>query len=122
VVYRCEGDLRPHLVAEILEHGTTEILGVVGCNLLWNSTVRDDVLPEESLDCCGGYVGNGLRFNPFGKVLHCNNTKSVVSLRWCKFANNVNAPPLQGPRQGNQLRGLCGSLGAMGEFLTSFAG
>jgi hypothetical protein len=80
VVYGCEGNLRPNLVAEILEHGTIKILGIVDCDLLWNSITTDDVLPKESLNGSGGYVGNGLRFNPFGEVLHCSDSKSVVSL------------------------------------------
>jgi hypothetical protein len=47
VVYRHDGDLRPDLVAEILEHATIKILGIVDCDLLWNSVVTDDILPEE---------------------------------------------------------------------------
>jgi hypothetical protein len=47
VVYRRDGDLRPDLVAEILEHATIKILGIVDCDLLWNFVVTDDILPEE---------------------------------------------------------------------------
>jgi hypothetical protein len=118
VVYSCEGDLRPDLMVEILEHGTLKILGVVDHDLLWNSIVTDDVLPEEFLNGGRGYVGDRLRFDPFDEVLHCYYSKSVVSLCWYKFTDNVDAPSLQGPGWGNQLRRLRGSLGVMGEFLT----
>jgi hypothetical protein len=70
MVYRCEGDLRPDLMAEILEHGTIEIPGIVNGDLLWNSIALDDVLPEEFLDGGGGYVGNRFCLNPFGEVLY----------------------------------------------------
>jgi hypothetical protein len=80
VVYRCEGDLRPDLVTEIIEHGTIKILDVVDGDLLWNSIATDDVLPEEFLDGGGGYVGYRLRFYPFGEVFHYDDDESVVSL------------------------------------------
>jgi hypothetical protein len=47
VVYRCEGDLRPDPMAEILEHGTIEVLGIVDRDLLWNSIAANNVLPKE---------------------------------------------------------------------------
>jgi hypothetical protein len=122
MVYECEGDIWPNLMAEIPEHGTVKILGVVDHDLLWDSIVTNDVLPEEFFDGSRDYVGNGLRFNPFGEVLHCDYGKIVVSLYWCKFTHDVDAPSLQGSRWGDQLRGLCGSLGVMREFLTGFAG
>jgi hypothetical protein len=46
VVYRCEGNIRPDLVIEILEHASIEVFSVVECDLLWNSVIADDVLPE----------------------------------------------------------------------------
>jgi hypothetical protein len=67
-------------MAKILEHSTIKILGVVNHDLLWNSIATNDVLLEEFLNGGGGYVGNRLRFNPLGEVLHCNYSKSVVSL------------------------------------------
>jgi hypothetical protein len=91
VVYRCEGDFRPYLVTEILEHGTIKILGIVDGDLLRNSVTTDDVLPEKFLDCGGGYIGYRFRFNPFGEVLPCNDG-GVISLYWCKFAHNINMP------------------------------
>jgi hypothetical protein len=97
VVYRCEGDLRPDLVTKILEHGTIKILGIVNSDLLRDSVATDDILPEKSLDRGGGYVGYRLRFNPFGEVFHYNDGESVIFLCWCKFADDINAPPLQGP-------------------------
>jgi hypothetical protein len=103
VVYRCEGDRHPDLVTKILEHGTIKILSIANSHLLGNSTVTDDVLPEEFLDGGGGYVGYRLRFNPFGEVFHYDDGESVVLMCWCKFTHNVCAPPLQGPRRGNQL-------------------
>jgi hypothetical protein len=84
-------------MAEILEHGTIKILGIVDRDLLWNFIATDDALPEEFLDSGRGYVGNRLRFNTFGEVLHCDYSESVVFLCWCKFTNDVDAPPLQGP-------------------------
>jgi hypothetical protein len=109
-------------VIEILEHGTIKILSIVGGDLLRNSIATYDVLPEEFLDGCRGYVGYRLRFNPFAEVFHYNNGESVVSLCWCKFTHNVYAPPLQGPGRGNQLRRLHRSLAVMREFLASFEG
>jgi hypothetical protein len=109
-------------VIEILEHGTIEILGIIDGDLLWNSIVTDDVLLEEFLDGGGGYVGYTLCFNPFGEVFHCDNGESVVSLCWCKFANDVDAPPLQGSRWGNHIQRFRGSLAIVREFLTSFTG
>jgi hypothetical protein len=103
VVYRCEGDLCPNLMAEILEHGTIKILGVVDSDLMWNSIATDVVLPEELLDGGRGYIGNRLCFNPFGEILHCDYGESVVSLCCYKFTNDVDALPLQGPRLGIQL-------------------
>jgi hypothetical protein len=46
VIYICKGDLHPNLFTEILEHGTIEILSVVYSDLLRDSVVTDDVLPE----------------------------------------------------------------------------
>jgi hypothetical protein len=122
VVYRCEGDLRPGLMVEILEQGTAKILDIIDRDLLWNSIEIDDVLPEEFLNGSRGYVGVRLHFNTFGEVLHCNYSKSVVFLCWCKFIDNIDTPSWQELGWGNQLRRLRGSLGAMGEFLTVIAG
>jgi hypothetical protein len=57
VIYKCEGDLHPNLMIEIVEHGTIEILGVVDGYLLRNSIMTDDVLPEKLLNSGGGYIG-----------------------------------------------------------------
>jgi hypothetical protein len=103
VVYRCEGDLRPDLVTEILEHGTIKVLGIVDGDLLRNSIATDDVLPETFLDCGGGYIGYKFRFNPFNEVLHYNDGEGVISLCWYRFAHNINAPLLQRPRQSYQM-------------------
>jgi hypothetical protein len=56
-------------MAEILEHDTIEILGVVDCDLLWNSIVTNDVLPKEFLDGCGGYIGNGTHLVKYSTTL-----------------------------------------------------
>jgi hypothetical protein len=32
--------------------------------------VTDDVLLEEFLDSCGGYVSDGLRLNPLGEIFN----------------------------------------------------
>jgi hypothetical protein len=109
-------------MAESLAHGIIKILGNANRDLLLNSIVTDGALPEEFLDSGGGYVGNRLCFNPFGEVLHYDYSESVVTLCWCMFTKDVDAPLLQGPGWGDELRRLCGSLGAMGEFLASFIG
>jgi hypothetical protein len=96
VIYRCEGDLRPDLMTEILKHGTIKVLGIVDGDLLKNSVTTVDVLPEKFQNGGGGYVCYWFRFNPFGKVLDCNNGEGVVSLCWCKFSHDIDAPPLQG--------------------------
>jgi hypothetical protein len=70
----------------------------------------------------GGNVDDRLCLNPFSEVFHCHNGESVIALCRSEFANNVDAPPLQGPRWGNQLRRLCWGFGAMQELLTVFAG
>jgi hypothetical protein len=107
VVYRYKGDLRPNLETEILEHGTIEILGIINSDLLRYSVATDDVLPETLLNCGGGYIGYRLCFNPFGEVFNCNDGECVVFLRWCKFAHEIDAPPLQGPGWSYHLRQLC---------------
>jgi hypothetical protein len=94
VVYICEADLRPDLVTEILEHGTIKILGVVDGDLLRNCVTTDDALLENFLDCGRGYIGYRFRFNPFGEVIHYSNGEDVISLCWCKFAHNIDAPSL----------------------------
>jgi hypothetical protein len=81
-------------VTEILEHGTIKILGIVNGALLRNSITIDDVLLEKFLDCGGCYIGYKFHFNPFGEVLHCNDSEGVISLCWCKFAHNIDAPSL----------------------------
>jgi hypothetical protein len=110
VVYRCDGDLHPNLMAEILEHGTVKIIGVVNRDLLWNSISTDDVLPKEFLNGGGGYVGDKLRFNQFGEVLHYDYSESVVSLCWCKFTDNGDAPSLQGRDGAINCEGCAGDL------------
>jgi hypothetical protein len=97
VLHGCERDLRPDLMKEILEHGTIEILGIADGYQPRDSVTTDDVLPEKFMNSGRSYIGYWLRFNPFGEVLDCDNGEGVVSLGWCVFANNTNAPPLQGP-------------------------
>jgi hypothetical protein len=48
VIYRCEGDLHPDLLIEILEHGTVKILGIVDGDLPRNSVATDDVSLEKN--------------------------------------------------------------------------
>jgi hypothetical protein len=90
-------------VSEILEHGTIKILSVVDGDLLRDSIATDDVLTKKFLDCSGGYVGYRLRFNPFGEVLHYDDDEGVIFMCWCKFAHDIDAPPLQGPGWSYQL-------------------
>jgi hypothetical protein len=47
------------------------------------SIMVDDVLPENFVDGCGRYIGHGLHFNPFSKVLHRYNGEGVIAL--CRF-------------------------------------
>jgi hypothetical protein len=103
VVYGREGNLRLDLVAEILEHNTIEILGIVNCHLLQNLVTTNDVLLEKVLYGCRGYVGVRLRFDPLGEIFHHYNGEGVISLCWREFANDVDALPLQRPRWGDQL-------------------
>jgi hypothetical protein len=87
----------PDLMIEILEHGTIEILGIVDGDLLRNSVTTDDVLPKKFLEGGRCYICYWFCFNPFGEVLDYDNGECVVSLCWCKFPHNIDAPPLQGP-------------------------
>jgi uncharacterized FAD-dependent dehydrogenase len=57
--------------------------------------MTDDVLQEKILDGSGGYICYLFCFNPFGEVLNYDNDKGVVSLCWCKFYHDIDAPPLQ---------------------------
>jgi hypothetical protein len=68
------------LVTKILEHGTIKILGIVNSDLLRNSTMTDDVLPEKFMDGSGCYIGYMFCFNPFDEVLHCDDGEGVISL------------------------------------------
>jgi hypothetical protein len=77
---------------------------------LWNSIATDDILPKEFLDGGGGYVGDRLCFNPFSEVFHQDNGEGAVSLCWCKFANDVDAPPLQWPGWAINYEGCSGTL------------
>jgi hypothetical protein len=110
VIYRCEGGLRAYLVTEILEHATVKVLNIVECDLLWNSIMVDNVLPEKFLYSCRGHVGDRLRINPLGELFHSYYSESVISLCSCEFADDIDAPPLQWPRRSDQLRGLGGRL------------
>jgi hypothetical protein len=55
----------------------------------------DDVLLEEFFYCCGGYVCDGLRLNPFYEVLDCHSGEGVIALCRGLLANYVDAPLLQ---------------------------
>jgi hypothetical protein len=90
-------------VTEILEHATIKILSIVDCDLLRNSVTTDDGLPEFFLYSYRGHIGDQLHFDPLGEVFHCYNNESVISLCRCEFANDIDAPPLQWPRWGDEL-------------------
>jgi hypothetical protein len=81
-------------MTEILEHSTIGILGIVNGDLLRNSVMTDDVLPEKFMDGGGGYICYWFRFNPSGEVLNWDNGKGVVILCWCKFSHDIDALPL----------------------------
>jgi hypothetical protein len=97
MVSRCEGDLRPDLVIEILERGTIKVLGIVDGDLVRNSITIYDILLEKILDYGRGYIGYRSHFNPFGEVLYRDDGEGVISLCWCEFAHNIDALLLQGP-------------------------
>jgi hypothetical protein len=61
-------------MAEVFEHVTVEVLGVVDRDLLWDVVATYNILLEEVFDNCGGYVGDGLRLNLFREVLLANFT------------------------------------------------
>jgi hypothetical protein len=107
MLYICEGNLRTNLVTKIPEHVTVKVFGIVNCDLLWDSVTTNNVLLEKKFNGHGGYVGDGLRLDPFHEIFYCHNGEGVFTLRVGEFANNVNAPPLQRPRWGDQLRRLC---------------
>jgi hypothetical protein len=65
------------------------VLHVVDCDLLRNSVMVDDVLPEKFLYSCRGHICDGLHFNPLGKVFHRYNDEGVVSLCRCEFADDI---------------------------------
>jgi hypothetical protein len=54
-------------------------------------------LLEKFLNNGRGYIGYRLHFNPFGKVLYRDNGEGVVSLGWCEFTHDIDAPLLQWP-------------------------
>jgi hypothetical protein len=81
-------------MTEILEHAAIKILSVVDCDLLQNSVMADDVLPEKFLYSCQEHICDGLRFNPLGKVFHRYNGEGVVSLCRCEFADDIDVPLL----------------------------
>jgi hypothetical protein len=90
-------------VTKIFEHCTIEIIDVIDRDLLRDSMTKDDFLPEKIMDGGRGYIGYGLRFNPFGEVLYYDNGEGVIPMCWCVFAHNIDAPPLQGSGWGYQL-------------------
>jgi hypothetical protein len=49
---------------------------------------------KKNLDGGGGYICYWFRFNPFGEVHDCDNGEGVVSLCWCKFSHDIDAPSL----------------------------
>jgi hypothetical protein len=89
MVYCCEDDLRPNLVVEIIEYATIEVLSVVDCDLLWNSVVIDDILPEEFLDCRRGYIGDMLRLDPLGEIFRYHDGEDIVSLSRREFMTRI---------------------------------
>jgi hypothetical protein len=84
-------------MTEILEHITIKILGIIDGDLPRSAVTTDDVLPQKFLDGGGDYICYWFRFNPFGEALDCDNGECVVSLCWCKFSHDIDAPPLQEP-------------------------
>jgi hypothetical protein len=97
VVNGCEGNLRSDLMAEILEHVAIKVFGIVNRDLLRDTVMIDDILPE-LFDGCKGYVGDRLRLNPFHEILGCHNGDVVIVMRYVELVDYVNAPSLKRPR------------------------
>jgi hypothetical protein len=56
-----------------------------------------EILERSTIEILGAVDDYRLRFNPFGNVLDRDNGEGVVSLGWCEFAHDIDAPPLQRP-------------------------
>jgi hypothetical protein len=69
-------------VSKILKHIVVKILGVVGCYVLRDIIVINDILPEDIFDGYGAYVCDGLHLNSFCEVLNCHNSEVVIALCW----------------------------------------
>jgi hypothetical protein len=69
-------------MAEVLEHIIVKVLSIVDHDLSWDVEATDNILPEEFFDGGGGYVGDGLRLNPFHEVLDCHNSKGIIAQCW----------------------------------------
>jgi hypothetical protein len=79
-------------MAEILEHVTIKVLGIVDRDLLWDAIMTDNVFPKEVFDSSGVYVGDGLHLNSFHKILDYPNGEGVIALCWGELDNYVDAP------------------------------
>jgi hypothetical protein len=79
-------------MAEILEHVTIKVLGIVDRDLLWDAIMTDNVFPKEVFDSGGVYVGDGLHLNSFRKILDYPNGEGVIALCWGELDNYVDAP------------------------------
>jgi hypothetical protein len=81
VVYRWKGDLHS-LMEKILEHRVVKILGIIDCDMLWDTVTIDDVWTEEFFYGCEAYISHWLRLDPFHEVLDGHDGEGVIALCW----------------------------------------
>jgi hypothetical protein len=84
-------------MAEILEHCTVKILGIIECDVLGNLVATDDILRKELFEGCRAYVCDGSPLNPFFEVFDYHNSEGVIARCWVTFAVYVSAPSLMRP-------------------------
>jgi hypothetical protein len=69
-----------------------------------------EILERSTIEILGAVDDYRLRFNPFGKVLDRDNGEGVVSLGWCEFAHDIDAPPLNDHEGAINYEGCAGAL------------
>jgi hypothetical protein len=67
-------------MVEVLEHVIVEVLSIVNCDLSRDIVMTDIILSVNFFDGCGGYVGDGLRLNPFHEVLDSHDGEGIITL------------------------------------------
>ena len=106
VVDRGEHDFGSDALAKIFERLLVKLFAIVYRQLFRFPESVYDVLPENFLDCLGGYIYQGLSFDPFGEVFNSHHCVFVISSCCGQRAYKVHSPPLEGPSGGYQLQGF----------------